>query len=300
MKISKLTLGTVQLGLDYSIHNPKPTLEESKSILRTAFDLGINTLDTAREYGSSEEVIGSFLEEGLNPMVVTKFKVNPSHLKNPGTAFNEAFDSISRSLKMLKLDKIPILLFHKGPDHSLEDTCKVIPGILRKLKDLDLIEKGGVSVFEPEEIKELMEYEDIQAFQVPVNIFDHRLMKSGVLEYLDSSGRIVFARSIFLKGLFFNSERQLKGIFEEAVPYIRKLQEIVSRTNLSVAEMAFLFVRDIPGITSLVVGADNVQQIEQNSKLMNKAALKPGLREEIYESFASVPKKVITPHIWNI
>ena len=78
MNFSPMTLGTVQLGMNYGIANEggKPSLEKSFSILSAALEGGINTLDTARAYGTSEEVIGQFLKtwKGAVPNIVTKIR----------------------------------------------------------------------------------------------------------------------------------------------------------------------------------------------------------------------------------
>src|SRR5690606_38624644 len=77
--VSALTLGTVQLGLDYGIANPsgKPNMVQAHRILQCALDNHITTIDTSRHYGNSEEVIGSFLKSyvgAVKPFIVTKFR----------------------------------------------------------------------------------------------------------------------------------------------------------------------------------------------------------------------------------
>jgi len=81
LTFSKLTLGTVALGMEYGISNNegKPSKEESFSILSSALTPGINTIDTSREYGNAESLIGDFLNQPENAgkiNLVTKFKVS--------------------------------------------------------------------------------------------------------------------------------------------------------------------------------------------------------------------------------
>ena len=75
-KVSSMTIGTVQLGLNYGIANNGGQPDEAKSfsMLRAAFENGITSLDTARAYGNSEDVIGRFLKtwEGPLPYITTK------------------------------------------------------------------------------------------------------------------------------------------------------------------------------------------------------------------------------------
>ena len=80
-KFSGMTLGTVQLGMNYGIANQggKPDEQKSFSILRSALEGGVTALDTARAYGDSEEVIGRFLKtwEGEKPTIITSWKSSP-------------------------------------------------------------------------------------------------------------------------------------------------------------------------------------------------------------------------------
>jgi aryl-alcohol dehydrogenase-like predicted oxidoreductase len=298
--ISALTLGTVQLGLDYSLNSDKPTLTQSLDILGCATEQGISVLDTAREYGNSEEVIGSFLKEKPDSLVVSKFKIDPGRFDGTEAAWEAAYVSVSTSLQALGLSKIPILLFHKTPAHDLAATRKLIPALLERFKKKGLIETGGISVVEATEIPHFMDCPGVEAFQVPINIFDHRLLRAEILQELSAAGKILFARSIFLKGLFFRSPETLKDHLPEAIPFLKALHRISTRSGIGIAELAFAFVRDIPEISSIVFGADNPEQVRQNVGLLGCPVLPPAVRTEIMTAFESVPKKVITPHLWTI
>ena len=85
--ISRLTLGTVALGMDYGISNngERPGRMQSFGVLSAALKAGINTLDSARGYGESEQLIGDFLynEEINRPVnIVTKFRITRENLGN--------------------------------------------------------------------------------------------------------------------------------------------------------------------------------------------------------------------------
>src|SRR5438874_8085208 len=113
--ISRLTLGTVQLGTAYGIANPdgKPQQHIAFEVLSTALRCGINTLDTSRSYGTAEQVIGSFLsgnEQDTQPVIVTKFKLNVRSSYGLECIRKEVCDSVQTSLINLKLNRIPILL----------------------------------------------------------------------------------------------------------------------------------------------------------------------------------------------
>ena len=79
LEISELSLGAVQLGLNYGINNTfgKPSTETAAQILSTACEGGIEVVDTASGYGDSEKVVGDFFKsyKGKKPTIVTKFKI---------------------------------------------------------------------------------------------------------------------------------------------------------------------------------------------------------------------------------
>lgn len=84
MQFSRLMLGTVQFGMDYGINNQagKPGSECVEEILRVAADGGVNVIDTARNYGDSEERIGAALQKcGLQKhfKIITKVAASPPH-----------------------------------------------------------------------------------------------------------------------------------------------------------------------------------------------------------------------------
>lgn len=299
VKISELALGTVQLGLEYSINDAKPSRETSLEILRNSAKFGISSFDTAREYGSSENLIGSFLREYPEATVISKFKISPHNMSNFDSAMKEVYESVTKSRISLGIKKIPILLFHKGPEHSIEETSKLIPRIMNQLIEEGWIEMGGVSVFEVEEIPFLLESKEIQVLQIPINIMDHRLFRSNIYEKLILKDKIVFARSVFLKGLFFRRPETLKGKMDEAVPYLEALNRLSKKYGMSLAQMAISFVRDLKGVTSIILGADNVSQIQENIKLIQGNELDDELKKEIFEVFTDVPEKIITPHYWD-
>ena len=112
-----MSIGTVQLGMNYGIANEggQPSQEKSFAMLRTAFENGVASLDTARAYGNSEEVIGAFLKtwEGELPYITTKIR----YAKPEGLSFEaNAIASIEESLQRLGVKKVDCLLYHSPND----------------------------------------------------------------------------------------------------------------------------------------------------------------------------------------
>ena len=302
--ISRLTLGTVALGMDYGISNNKgkPDRANGFGIISSALMAGINTLDTARGYGEAEQLIGDFFDhEQINQPIniVTKFKISPENLINKEKARAEVYHIVRTSIKFLKLKYIPICLFHMNRHLPLDDVLKILPSIFYDLKNDGLIDVAGVSIDHPDEAKSFLEHPVIEAMQVPLNIFDTRIIKNGILNRLHTEGKIVFVRSVFLQGLFFMNPQNLKGNLVDAVKYIETLQDIARDANISIAQLAFSFINNQQNISSIVFGAVNQEQIKQNIGLLGNDIVSNEIKELIKYHFANVPEHIITPGLWS-
>jgi len=304
MKVSPLTLGTVQLGLNYGIANDggKPDQAVGEAILKEALQSGITTWDTSRYYGNSEEVIGGFLtansREAADLLVVSKFKWSVEAMTDLQKARQEAKDSVRQSLKALGIPVLPILLYHKGKDEPIDQLLRFLPMVVNELQEEGLIRKGGISLYYPDEAMAVVEERSLQAVQVPINIFDQRVLRNGGLARMRERGSLVFARSVFLQGLFFLDEGKIPSHLRDALPFLQRLRRLAQKAQMDVAQLAFSYVRDLTGVTSVVFGAENPDQVKQNAALQQAPALPLDIREEIADAFQQLPLKVITPGMW--
>ena len=153
MSISRLTLGTAQLGSRYGIANrlgqPKP--DEVDAILRTAFDLEIRSLDTAAEYGESEAAIGRFLRREGRPdglRICGKLPLLESGLS--ARALDRAVaDAASGSCQRLGAEKIDDYLVHSPA--NLREYGRTLVAALLRCREAGWVERIGVSVYGPED-----------------------------------------------------------------------------------------------------------------------------------------------------
>lgn len=300
--ISKLSLGTVALGIDYGIfqHQVKPKSQESFEILSKALKYGINTFDTARTYGEAESLIGKHFskEEKKNLIIVTKFKIRHSNFINKNLALKEATESLKASLSSLKLNKIPICLFHMDPELQIHQVLEILPELFINLKNEGLIDHAGISIYWPDDLELCLDHPVLEAFQAPVNIFDQRLLNSNILSKMKVANKLFFARSVFMRGLLLMPPESLKGNLVKATPHLKRLNEIAKWNNMSVAQLIFSYVRDLNGVTSIVIGAEKVEQIEQNIQLLEGKPLTKELRDLIDTSFKNISEDIITPKYW--
>ncbi len=289
-KISKMSLGTVQFGLHYGIANDvgKPAQEQSHEMIRTALDLGVTSIDTARAYGDSEDVIGSFFKDNSVEMPFVSTKVAIEDDIDPADYERHIITSVETSLEKLGLNKVNNIMLHDSQflfDYG--DRLAKYFGDLIKRGYCDMV---GVSMYSGEDIDKMLEYDVFTSTQVPLSIFDQRLINSGHIQKLSDRNFTVFIRSVFLQGLFFLDPAKMTDpiLVEHALPRILKLHELCEKEGLTIAEMAITFLRDMPGITSLVLGADNSDQIRANIHYFDAHPLSEETVDVLKRTFADV------------
>ena len=288
--ISSMTLGTVQLGMNYGIANTqgKPDEEKSFAILRTALENGVTCLDTARAYGDSEAVIGRFLRtwEGERPSIVTKIpKLQGS---TPDELKRFALESVEQSLERLGVAKVDAVMLHGAQDPAIHG--KACADAVKALIDQGYTQRVGVSVYTAGDIEDMLCHDVFSVTQVPASIFDQRLIADGSIAKLKERGYTVFVRSVFLQGLFFLDPETIDDpiLLEHAVPKIRLLRRIAADNNMTVAPLAIAFMRDTCGVTSLVLGADNAEQVIGNIAYFDTPTLCPEVSARLQKEFANV------------
>ena len=190
--IKKLAIGSVQFGQKYGISNKNGIVipKEVHAILNLANENGIDTIDTAKEYGRSENVIGQYINEKK-----TKWKII-SKYKNYDEGIMHQF---LRSAKLLNT-KPTIVLAHNVNFYMDSRFQKEV----QQLRDEGFIKKIGVSIYSKKEIDIVLKSKlKPEVVQLPINILDNRLYHYGCLERLVAEKVQIHARSIFLQGLFY-------------------------------------------------------------------------------------------------
>lgn len=302
-KVSQLSLGTIQLGMDYGIANASgaPDRDAAFSILDFARRSGINTFDTARTYGKAEEVIGQYFHQTplTDDLIISKFKYDWTAKISVEEAWKRTHESVKQSIQQLGLSSIPLVLYHQGPDEPMEEVQRIVPTLMARLKETGAIERSGISLYYSKDARHLAETEDFEAIQIPLNLLDHDVVKDGTIRALSEKGMLVFVRSVFLQGLFFRNPDELTGTLTKATPYLKQIRQLARDHRMTVAEMAFGVIRDFPELHSLVVGAENKEQIETNIQLLSGPAPSDQLRMELESIVKNIPIDVITPGRWQ-
>lgn len=291
-KVSKISLGTVQLGMDYGIANKTgaPSMRQSFDILETALSGGITAVDTARSYGCAEDVLGEFFRSyGKElPFITTKYKCNLNDDADYAAVERDVFQSVETSLKKLNINKIDCLLLHNVFSTEIKQGANVSRAFEKLIKE-NYIKTAGLSVARyAEEIDAMLQYDVFRAAQTPMNILDVRVLSGGYLDKLIARGVYVFVRSVFFQGLFFLDSDKIENpaLKELAGKYIKKIRLIAEEENMSVSELAIAYIRDMKGVTSLVLGAETKEQVTENLKFLNSPAISENGRRKIREQLS--------------
>ena len=297
--ITILSLGTVQLGLNYGIHNDsgKPSQETAFRILDEAMNAGINTLDTAAGYGNSEEVIGAWLKtvaEDQRPFIVTKAaKLDHSSLE----ALRADLQSrVASSKARLGLPQLPMLMLHNCDDYLCDkENVKLV---FDELKASGEILYAGISAYSNHDYGELAS-SGFDAVQIPVNIFDWGQIENGGLQKLKDSGMMIFVRSVYLQGLVFQDPDSIPERMAFCRDTLVKFRNLCKKYQLSPAVLALSYALSLPGVTSLVLGSETVEQVRQNARLLKEAVtLSPEQMAEIRENFLDTELRILNPSMW--
>ena len=297
MELSKLGLGTAQIGMNYGINNlnGKPSIEESKRIIITAINNGLTTFDTSPKYGDSEKLIGKILANKNKENIKFISKVPPTNWKISRVEIIKNLRSqLDKTLNNLKIKKLPIYLFHRFAD--IKKKKRILLNELIKLKEEGKIEKIGVSIYTHQEAEQTLDISEIEVVQFPFNLIDKRFIENGFIKKAKKHRIELLARSVFLQGLFFK-----KGILinlEGFRPYREKLAKLCEEENRTIGEIALMYVSSIMVIDNVLIGVETEKQLLDNIKRVNGGYLSKGLIKEINQ-MGTAPINIIDPRTWN-
>lgn len=298
-EFSVLSLGTVQLGLNYGINNTdgKPSQETANAILDCAMEHGINTLDTAGAYGDSETVIGSWLKTvpaEKRPFIVTKAaRLETGSLE---IVRNDLQKRVAESKARLGVEQLDMLMLHHFDDY-LKDKDNVLQA-MEELKASGDVRFIGTSAYSFHDYGEIAAT-GMDAVQIPINLFDWGQIENGGLKKLADSGMMIFVRSVYLQGLVFQDPEKMDPRMEFARETLVKFRSLCSKYNLTPACLALSYALSLPGVTSLVLGSEKPEQVRQNTELLQQTVeLTAAQMAEIRELFVNTPERVLNPSLW--
>jgi aryl-alcohol dehydrogenase-like predicted oxidoreductase len=301
-QLSRLMLGTVQLGMPYGIANStgQPSREAVRQILLTAIERGVNCFDTAAAYGDSEVLLGELLPEIIGvsaleqQLIVTKVQpLTPGQLADRTQGEAAVRASVARSRQRLGLDILPLVLFHREED-------VVHAGVLEELRDQGWLRCWGVSCGnEAHGALNCLDLAGISALQLPGSLVDQRHIRSSVAGRAAKKRVAVFVRSIFLQGLMLLPDERVPEALQVVVPALGRLRRLAADSGMTLHELALRYLLDADGVTSVLVGAETADQVQQAAEAIDRGALPQDLRMAAEESVGELPREVLTPSMWQ-
>ena len=288
---SGVLLPRVSLGLWQNFGLEKP-LEHLRQVLCRAFDLGITHFDLANNYGfpargKAEENFGAILKSDLGPyrdQLFISTKAGYDNWEGPYGDWGSRkylMASLDQSLKRMGLDYVDVFYHHRpDPETPLEETMGALSDIVHQGKALYV----GISNYSAEEteaaVRILRENGTPCLIHQPrYNMFE-RWVEDGLLDVLSREGVGCIAYSPlaqgaltdrYLKGIPSDSRAARKGtsiggryLTPENLEKIRRLNEVAANRGQSLAQMALSWVLRRPEVTSVLIGASSVKQLEDN------------------------------------
>lgn len=267
----RLSLGTVQFGMDYGISNKagKVSKLEAKTMLSTAFSEGIHLLDTAMSYGDSERYLGEIGTQKFS--VITKLPACPDECLNVD---DWIIQQLTNSLETQKRKSIYGLLLHK-PNQLLESRGKDIYNSMQKAKRLGLVHKLGISIYSPEELNCILDEYLLDIVQCPFNLVDQRLYTSGWMKQLKKLGIEIHTRSPFLQGLLLMSHKEMNTKFPIWSEIWDKWHSWLKKSDVSAIQACLSFPLSFSNIDRVIFGANSLNELNEIIRVSKiKAKLK--------------------------
>ena len=304
---SGLKIPAVSLGLWHNFGDTG-NFENMKAMCRTAFDLGITHFDLANNYGpapgSAERNFGKILKDDFAPYrdeLIISTKAGYTMWDGPYGDFGSRkylIASLDQSLKRMGLDYVDIFYHHRpDPDTPLYETMWALSDIVKSGKALYV----GLSNYSGEQMKKASDMlMDLKCpFIINQNrfsIFDRGAENSGIIDASISKkkGLIIFSplcqgllTDRYLKGIPADSRIKTDGRFlkegsltPERLSKIEKLNDLAKNRGQSLAQMALSWVYSHEGVTSVLIGASNPEQIKDNAGMLENTTF---TEEELLE-----------------
>ena len=294
-QISRLVLGTAQLGMDYGIANTtgQPVYNTARSIVQEAWESGICEFDTAQAYGQSEKVLGQIFKDlgvASEAKVITKFVPDVDH--SDRAALNNALEI---SLNNLGIESLYGLMLHR--EDMLDLWGKGLEENLMNIVGSGRVEYLGVSVYSPERAIQALNTEGISMVQLPTNVIDRRLERAGVFQLADDVGKTIYIRSIFLQGLLLISHDTLPEYMQFAETVLKRLNSLAHNIGLNIKELCIGYIKNVFPHARLIFGAEMLAQVKENLKCWN-VAWSSDLTEKIQIEFNDANEIILNPSLW--
>ncbi len=290
----RLILGTAQFGMAYGATNDRGqvTAIEASHIIAKASASGVRLIDTAAGYGISEQLLGRSLRDFPEMDVITKsIGVETKEVtRNDVDAFRASF---GRSLERLHRSSVDGYLFHSAEDLLKPGSERLIEYV-STLKNAGIARRIGISVYSAAILDRVLKVFRPDIVQIPVNIFDQRLVHDRYLDTLRNVGIEIHARSVFLQGLLLVEPRSLNSYFSRFGGVFNRYGQFIESNSLTRMTACLGFVLMQAGAHSVVVGVTSAAELGEVLEALHTI---PELLPDM-TSLQSGDEALIDPRMW--
>ena len=263
--ISKISVGSANFGINYTIDKKKLNKNEIFKILNLAKKSYINSIDTAQSYGDSENIIGDYIKSKFYKKwdITTKITKKKSKI----------IDLINHSKINLSIMPKNVLV-HNYKDYLNNKFRKDLIELKKRVK-INI----GVSVYNDSEIIQILEKHQPDVIQLPINAINKKSHSTGLIKLLKEQKIMIQSRSIFFQGLFFKNENVIKEKLNTLYKPLLKLKKIAKDNNMTLSELSLKFVSSINEINKIVIGVNSENQLKNNINTIKEKASKKLINE---------------------
>jgi aryl-alcohol dehydrogenase-like predicted oxidoreductase len=271
LEVSAFALGTVELGLEYGISAPgqhgRPSQDEAIRLVHSALDAGINLIDTARAYGTSEEVLGHALKDRRDRVIIASKTGTQAPGGVPLTGDDlrrHMLASLQESLTALQTDYLDIWQIH-NVDRSVLNQAEIVAEVFADVRAKGLVRYTGGSFYGADFPLEALALNLFDVMQITYSILDQRL--SDRFFPLATEANIgILARSVLLKGALTERAEHLPAHLNELRLRARSLRELIAANQISAtsAQTAIAFALAQPAIHSVLIGVSSEFELRSN------------------------------------
>lgn len=304
--VSELALGTVELGLTYGIPRPgetgPPDEADAVRLLNRAVDAGITLIDTARAYGTAEEVIGRALSHRRGEIVLaSKFTlVGPDRQPLAGDALRDHFwASLDASLRALRTDWLDLYQVHAGSDPAIL-ADGVIADLLAQARTAGKIRFAGLSSYGGELPLAGLATDAFDTLQVAYNVLDRR-MEEQVFPLAQQQDVGIVVRSALLKGALTDRADSLPPHLDELREPSRAFRALAAALpgQPTAVQVALRFCLAHPAVSATLIGVRDMAELEEAIAIQRVPYLTPDSLASL-RALAISDEGLLDPGRWGI
>jgi len=291
----KLCLGTAQFGLAYGITNTfgKVSELEVSNILDVAEAGGIQLLDSAQAYGDAEAVLGRVMRKHHHFRLISKFHAqsNSVFIAEDVSKWEYFF---KKSLHTVGAKSFDAFLLHSSADLRKQGSFYLEKWLL-SLRDRELVRRLGISIYSAEDLEGINPHL-LDLVQLPLSLYDQRLITDGTINSLRAKGVAIHVRSIFLQGLLLTPASSWPTWVNEQIRrHHYMLEKLAKHLSCSLMDLCLSFAAQQADVEAIVLGVCSAFELEKIISTWDAVSV---LEDINWHFWALRDKNILDPRAW--